>query len=245
MAGSSIVSCPRTLVFLRMMIRMKSLQAWEKWSVGACSSCWVWVVTAASSANSMSLMRALWTFVLALRWPRSKSLPSDLVRRQIPSDAVPKAHLKSRAKKILKSVWARTHPCLTPADVKGLGGAAIKLHSSFHVCVKGINHALQFWWAEESGRDRLCWQYQTPLWGQWKWYTGAFVVLCTSPGVGEGRRPYLLLTFQLRSHTVIQDRHILPASAVRSRWPLQRLCQWCWEGRCLCSCCSRSSLPCS
>ena len=96
-----------------------------------------------------------------------------------------------------------------------------------------------------SGRDRLCWQDQTPLSGQWKRYTGASVVLCTSPGVGEGRRPCLLLTFQLGSHTVIQDRHVLPASAVGSRWPLQRLCQWRWEGRCLCSCCSRSSFPCS
>ena len=50
-----------------------------------------------------------------------KSLPSDLVCRQILSDAVPKACLKSRAKKIPKSVGARTHPCLTPLQAsKGL-----------------------------------------------------------------------------------------------------------------------------
>ena len=50
-----------------------------------------------------------------------KSLPFDLVRRQILSDAVPKACLKSRAKKILKSVGARMHPCLTPLRMsKGL-----------------------------------------------------------------------------------------------------------------------------
>ena len=59
-------------------------------------------------------MRASRTFVLALRRPRLKNLSSDLVRRQIPSYAVPKACLKSRAKKIPKSVGARTHPCLTP-----------------------------------------------------------------------------------------------------------------------------------
>ena len=59
-------------------------------------------------------MGASRTFVLALRQPRLKSLPSDLVCRQIPFDAVPKACLKSRAKKILKSIGARTHPCLTP-----------------------------------------------------------------------------------------------------------------------------------
>ena len=121
MAGSSIVSCPRTFVFFRLMVSPKSLQAWEKRSIRACSSCWVWVVTAASSANSMSLMKASRTYALALRWPRLKSLPSDLVRRQIPSDAVPKACLKSTAKKIPKSVGARMHPCLTPLRMsKGL-----------------------------------------------------------------------------------------------------------------------------
>ena len=74
----------------------------------------MWVVTAASSANSVSLMRASRTFVLTLRRPRLKSLSSDLVRRQIISNAVPKACLKSKAKKIPKSVGAKTHPCLTP-----------------------------------------------------------------------------------------------------------------------------------
>ena len=46
---------------------------------------------------------------------------------------------------------------------------------------------------------------------------GASVVLCTSPAVGERRRSCLLL---LRSRTVIQDRHVLSASAVGSRSPL-------------------------
>ena len=120
MSDSSIVSCPRTFIFLRLMVSPKSLQAWEKQSISAGSSCWVWVVTSASSANSMSMMRASRTFVLALRQPRLKSLPSDLVRRQIPSDAMPKACLKSRAK-ITKSIGARTHPCLTSLRMsKGL-----------------------------------------------------------------------------------------------------------------------------
>ena len=121
MAGSSIVSCPRTFIFFRLMVSPKSLHALEKRSISACSSCWVWIVTAASSANSMSLMRASRTFVLVLRRPRLKSLPSDLIRRQIPSDAVPKECLKNRSKKITKSVEARTHPCLTPLRMsKGL-----------------------------------------------------------------------------------------------------------------------------
>ena len=29
--------------------------------------------------------------------------------------------------------------------VKGPGGAAVELHCPFHVCVKGFDHALQFW----------------------------------------------------------------------------------------------------
>ena len=69
----------------------------------------------------MSLMRASRTLVLALRRPRLKSLPADLVRRQIPLDAVPKAGLKSRVKKIPKSVGVRTQPCLTTLKLsKGL-----------------------------------------------------------------------------------------------------------------------------
>ena len=64
-----------------------------------------------------------------------KSLPSDLVHRQIPSDAVPKACLKSRAEKIAKSVGARAHPCLTPLRMsKGL--EELSLNCMFHVCVE-------------------------------------------------------------------------------------------------------------
>ena len=53
----------------------------EKQSINDWSSSWVCVATAASSANSMSLMRTLLTFVLALRRARLKSLPSDKMRR--------------------------------------------------------------------------------------------------------------------------------------------------------------------
>ena len=53
----------------------------EKQSINDWSSSWVWVATAASSANSMSLMRTLRNFVLTLRRARLKSLPSDVVRR--------------------------------------------------------------------------------------------------------------------------------------------------------------------
>ena len=83
-----------------------------------------------------------------------KSLPFDLVRRRIPSDAVPKVCLKCRAKKIPKSVGARTHPCLTPLRMsKGHGGAAVELHSPFRICVEGFDHALKFWWAANLWKD--------------------------------------------------------------------------------------------
>ena len=45
------VSYPRTFVFFRLMVSPKSLQACEKQSINDWSSCWVWVATAASSAN--------------------------------------------------------------------------------------------------------------------------------------------------------------------------------------------------
>ena len=57
------------------------LQACEKQSINDWSSSWVWVATAASSANSMSLMRTLRTFVLPLRLAKLRSLPSERVRR--------------------------------------------------------------------------------------------------------------------------------------------------------------------
>ena len=65
----------------RLMVSPKSLHACEKQSINDWSSSWVWVATAASSANSMSLTRTLRTFVLALRRARLKSLSSDRVRR--------------------------------------------------------------------------------------------------------------------------------------------------------------------
>ena len=68
----------------------------------------------------MSLKRASRTFVLALRRPRLKSLPSDLVYRQIPL-MLCQRRLNRRAKRIPKSFGARTHPCLTPLRMsKGL-----------------------------------------------------------------------------------------------------------------------------
>ena len=63
----------------------------------------------------MSLMRAPRTFCLGSEGARRIEKPAiNLVRRQIPFEAVPKACLKSRTKTIPNSVGARTRHCLTP-----------------------------------------------------------------------------------------------------------------------------------
>ena len=36
MAGGVSVSCARTLVFLRLMVRLNPRQAWVKWSISVC-----------------------------------------------------------------------------------------------------------------------------------------------------------------------------------------------------------------
>ena len=64
--------------------------------------------------NSKPLMRSLRTFVLALRRARLKILPSDRVRRLIPSVVVSKTCFSNWPKKVPKSIGARTQPCLTP-----------------------------------------------------------------------------------------------------------------------------------
>ena len=100
----------------------------------------------------MSLMRTFF-FVLGLRWPRLKSLPSDLARR-FPLMLRQRVCLKSRAKKIPKGVGARTYHCLTPLRMsKGPRAAAVEPHCPFHVCVEGFDRALQFWWAANLWKD--------------------------------------------------------------------------------------------
>ena len=77
----------------------------------------MWVAIAASSANSMSLMRSVGTFVLALRRARLNSLSSEQVRKYIPSVVVNNTCFSNMPKKVPKSIGARTHPCLTPLRI--------------------------------------------------------------------------------------------------------------------------------
>ena len=120
MTGGDSVSCPRTFILLQTDGQSEVLTGlWEAVHQWLEFYCWMWVTTAASSANSMSLLITLRTFVLALslRPARLKSLPSDRVRRYIPYVVVSKACFSTRPKKISKSVGARTQPCLTPLRI--------------------------------------------------------------------------------------------------------------------------------
>ena len=224
---------------------LKSLQAWEKRSISAYSSHWVMLHRRRTAYLWWGLCEPLSCLLGGQDWKACHLIWSaDRFRLMLCQRHVSRAGQRrfQRALGLGRTLVWRSCGCQrawmscrwTALSLSCLCG---RIRSCSAVLVGS-----QF--LEGSGRGRLCWQDQTPLWGQWKWYTGVSVVLCTS-GVGEGRRPRLLFTFQLGSHTGIRERHILPASAVGSRLPLQRLCQWRWEGRCLCSCCSRSSLPCS
>ena len=95
----------------------------------------MWVATAASSANSTSLMRTSRTFVMALRRARLKSLPSERVRRYIPSVVVSNAFFSNRLEKI-PECWSMDAAALfyIAADFEWLRGAAIELHRPTH-CV--------------------------------------------------------------------------------------------------------------
>ena len=110
----------------------------------------MWVATAASSANSMYLMRSLRTFVLALRRARLKSLSSERVRKQIPSVVVSKICFSNRPKKVPKRIGARTQPFFDEtADFECLREAVIDLHCSLRVNMERLDHALQFGWATD------------------------------------------------------------------------------------------------
>ena len=114
MTGGVSTSWPITLVFFKLMVRQKSMQAWESLSKRHWRSCSVCDVTAASSAKSRSLIRTSCILVFAISLARLNSLPSDLVCRYTTSVEVPKACFSTMEKKMLKRVGARTQPCFTP-----------------------------------------------------------------------------------------------------------------------------------
>ena len=155
-----------------------------------------------------------------------KSLPSDLVRRQIPSDAVPKSCPKSRAKNIPKSVGAMMHPCLTP------------LRAMTHLCLTPLRVSKCLEEMPLSGTVPFMFEWKDsvilcnfggqPVWRSWKrpsllTRSNAFARamktiysgICCSPHFSWSWRREK--TMSVGSSTVIQDRHVLPAYAVGSR----------------------------
>ena len=96
------------------MIGLNAAQALEKRSRRACSSFSLCATRAALSAKSRSRSIHLRTLVLARSLDGLDNFPSERVRSRTPSTAEPKACFRRMEKKILKSVGAKTQPCLTP-----------------------------------------------------------------------------------------------------------------------------------
>ena len=65
-----------TSVFLRLIVRLKSLDATEKQSNICCRSCSAWAISAQSSAKRTSWRRVCRLFVFAVSQRRSKREPS-------------------------------------------------------------------------------------------------------------------------------------------------------------------------
>ena len=110
----------QAFVFFRLMVSPKSLQACEKQSNNDWSSSWVWVATAASSANIMSLMRTSRTFVLALRRERLKACHLSGYESRFLLLLCLRHVFGNRPKKVQKSIGARTQPCLTQLRISNV-----------------------------------------------------------------------------------------------------------------------------
>ena len=182
MTGDVFTSWPSTLVFFRLMVSPKSLQAWFDLSIRHCRSCSVCEVTVASSAKSMSLMMVTHTLVFALSLVMFYSLPSDLLCMCTQSVEFLKVCFRRREKRMLKRIGARTQPSFTPLMIRGL--------PSYH-------HE-KIWSCCEASEDIRalggCWRAYSRLPGKrprsdpWRQCRGAFAVPCSSTIVGEGAK---------------------------------------------------------
>ena len=85
MEGTELTSLARMFLFLMLIVRSKSVQAWAKQLMSSWRAGSVCAVRTASSANSNSRMRTFRTLVFARRRARLNRLPSLLVWRYKPS----------------------------------------------------------------------------------------------------------------------------------------------------------------
>lgn len=91
--------------------------------------------------------------VLAFNHEILNNLPPDQVRMKMSVVDDWKACLNKTAKKMLNRVGAKTHPCFTPPEFKGVRGKAIMLDDALHTHMEGQNEIDEFGWATNQGWD--------------------------------------------------------------------------------------------
>ena len=133
MTGGVFTSWPSTLVFFRLMVSLKSLQAWENMSIRHCRSCSVREVTAASSAKNMSLMMVSHTLVFALSLVILYSLPSDLPCMFTPSVEF----LKVCFRRGRRGCWRELE------QERSLASRRLWLDGCLHTIMKRSDHAVK------------------------------------------------------------------------------------------------------
>lgn len=135
MGGTELTSWARMFVFLMLIIRSNSVQAWAKQLMSSWRAASVCAVRAASSANSNSHMRTFRTLVFAWRRARLNRLPSLLVWRYTPSSDW------QQGEQVAEKCWDEDTALFNTAlDRKGVRGRAIVLDSAVHILMEGRDH---------------------------------------------------------------------------------------------------------
>lgn len=108
--------------FFMLIVSPNSFLAWLNWLNNFWRSCLVWVGRAASSANSISLIRTVCTLVFALRWAKLNNLPFFLCVS---------IHLLQLFNNMEKKML-----CFTPLNCKEHWSFIITADYTLHVLVK-------------------------------------------------------------------------------------------------------------
>ena len=154
MAGGFSVSYPRTLLFFRLMVSPKSWQAWEKWSISVCSSCWVWVATALI-ASKQHVSDEGFTYFGHGSEAGEIEKPAIWSRTEVDlfswcTKCVLQKHSEKNPEESGSEDAALSDHA---ADVEGFRGVAIELRSPLHVAVEGHDQALQLGWVAHLWQD--------------------------------------------------------------------------------------------
>ena len=133
MTGGVFTSWPSTLVFFRLMVSLKSLQAWENMSIRHCRSCSVREVTAASSAKSMSWWWSHTPWCSLSSLVILYSLPSDLPCMFTPSVEF----LKVCFRRGRRGCWRELE------QERSLASRRLWLDGCLHTIMKRSDHAVK------------------------------------------------------------------------------------------------------